>query len=246
VQATQAGRWGRVKALQRLLTRSFSAKAVAVRRVTENPGKHTPGVDGATWNTPARKAAAIQALRPRGYRPRPLRRVYIPKRGSAKTRPLGIPVMADRAMQTLHLLALDPIAEVTSDPNSYGFRRERSPADAIAQCFTVLSNRYAPQWILEGDIRSCFDEISHNWLLAHVPINAAILRRWLKAGYMEKHVLHPTEAGTPQGGPLSPVAANLTLNGLEALLRARFPQTHHTSTTKVNLVRFADDVRHIT
>jgi RNA-directed DNA polymerase len=167
--------------------------------------------------------------------------VYIPKRSSAKMRPLGIPAMADRAMQTLYLLALDPIAEVTSDPNSYGFRRERSPADAIAQCFTVLSNRYAPQWILEGDIRSCFDEISHDWLLAHVPTDTAMLRKWLKAGYLDKYVLHPTEAGTPQGGPLSPVAANLTLTGLEALLRARFPQTRQKSTTKVNLVRFADD-----
>jgi RNA-directed DNA polymerase len=241
VQATQAGRWGKVKALQRLLTRAFSARAVAVRRVTENPGKHTPGVDGATWTTPAQKTAAVQALRPRGYRPRPLRRVSIPKRGSAKLRPLGVPVMLDRAMQTLYLLALDPIAEVTSDPNSYGFRRERSPADAIAQCCTVLSNRYAPPWILEGDIRSCFDEISHDWLLAHIPMDTILLQKWLKAGFMEKHALHPTTAGTPQGGPLSPVAANLTRNGLEALLRARFPQTHQTSATKVNLVRFADD-----
>src|SRR5436190_1297144 len=93
VPATQAGRWGKVQALQRLLTRAFSAKAVAVRRVTEHPGKHTPGVDGATWPTPAQKAAAILALRQRGYRPRPLRRVSIPKRGSARMRPLGIPTM---------------------------------------------------------------------------------------------------------------------------------------------------------
>ncbi len=241
VQATQAGRWGKVKALQRLLTRAFSAKAVAVRRVTENPGKRTPGVDGATWPTPAQKAAAIQALRQRGYRPRPLRRVSIPKRGSAKMRPLGIPTMGDRAMQTLYLLALDPIAEVTGDPNSYGFRRERAPADAIAQCFTLLSNRHAPQWVLEGDIRSCFDEISHAWLLAHVPTDTAILRTWLRAGYLDRGTLHATEAGTPQGGPFSPVAANLTLDGLEPLLRVRFPQTRQKSTTKVNLVRFADD-----
>jgi RNA-directed DNA polymerase len=241
VQATQAGRWGKVQALQRLLTRAFSAKAVAVRRVTENPGKRTPGVDGATWPTPAQKAAAILALRQRGYRPRPLRRVSIPKRGSTKMRPLGIPTMGDRAMQTLYLLALDPIAEVTGDPNSYGFRHERAPADAIAQCFTLLSNRHAPPWVLEGDIRSCFDEISHAWLLAHVPTDTTILRKWLRAGYLDRGTLHPTEAGTPQGGPLSPVAANLTLDGLEPLLRARFPQTRQKSTTKVNLVRFADD-----
>jgi RNA-directed DNA polymerase len=130
---------------------------------------------------------------------------------------------------------------VEADPNSYGFRVSRSPADAIAQCFTVLSNRYAPQWVLEGDLRACFDRISHDWLLAHVPTDRVILRKWLKAGYLEKHSLHPTEEGSPQGGPISPVLANLTLNGLEILLRDRFPQTHQTSHTKVNLVRFADD-----
>ena len=157
VQATQAGRWGKVKALQRLLTHSYSGKVVAVRRVTENHGKRTPGVDGETWSTPKKKATAVQRLRQRGYHPQPLRRVYIAKRTGTKQRPLGIPVMADRAMQALYLLALDPIAEVTSDPNSYGFRLGRSPADAIAHCFTVMSNRYAPQWIFEGDIRACFD-----------------------------------------------------------------------------------------
>jgi RNA-directed DNA polymerase len=152
-----------------------------------------------------------------------------------------MPAMADRAMQALYLQALDPIAEVTGDRNSYGFRLERSTADAIAQCFTVLSNRFAPQWIFEGDLRACFDTISHDWLVAHIPMDTAILQKWLKAGYMEKHVLHPTEAGTPQGGICSPVLANLTLDGLEKVLRDRFPQTHMKSQTKVNLVRYADD-----
>ena len=155
-KATQANKWGKVKALQRLLTHSYSGKVLAVKRVTENQGKRTPGVDGQLWNTPGKKAHATQALRQRGYRPRPLRRIYIPK-SNGKKRPLGIPTMKDRAMQALYLLALDPIAEVTGDRNSYGFRKERSTADAIAQCFTVLSNRFAPQWILEGDIKACFD-----------------------------------------------------------------------------------------
>jgi hypothetical protein len=199
VQATQEGRWGRVKALQRLLTHSFSGKALAVRRVTENRGKDTPGVDGATWDTPAKKATAIGALRQRGYRPRPLRRVYIPKK-HGKLRPLGIPTMADRAMQALYLLALDPIAETTGDPNSYGFRKERATADAIVQCYTVLAKRASPRWVLEGDIKACFDRISHAWLLAHVPLDKAILRTWLEAGFMERHVLYDTTEGTPQGG----------------------------------------------
>jgi RNA-directed DNA polymerase len=241
VQATQQGRWGKVAALQRLLTRSFSGKALAVRRVTENQGKRTPGVDGATWDTPAQKAQAVRALRQRGYRPRPLRRVYIPKR-QGKRRPLGIPTMADRAMQALYLLALDPVAETTGDPHSYGFRRGRGTADAIEQCFAALARRDRARWVLEGDILACFDRISHDWLLAHVPLDRAILRKWLKAGFMERHVLHPTEAGTPQGGIISPVLANLALDGLERALRERYPQrTRRGAHAKVNLVRYADD-----
>ena len=155
-QATQEGKWNKVKALQRLLTRSFSGKALAVRRVTENTGKRTPGVDGETWKTPEQKIAAIDSLQQRGYHPRPLRRVYILKSNGAQ-RPLSIPTMRDRAMQALYLLALDPIAEALADPNSYGFRTARSAADAIEACFIALCKNDRAQWILEGDIRSCFD-----------------------------------------------------------------------------------------
>ena len=140
VKAVQEGRWGKVQALQHLLTHSFSAKALAVRRVTENQGKRTPGVDRVTWETPAQKATAIGTLRQRGYRPQPLRRVYIAK-SNGKLRGLGIPTMRDRAMQALYLLALDPIAETLADPNSYGFRTHRAPADAIEQCFIVLAKQ---------------------------------------------------------------------------------------------------------
>ena len=203
VKATQAGRWGKVKALQRLLTHSFSGKALAVRRVTENQGKRTAGVDRVTWETPAQKATAIARLRQRGYHPRPLRRVYSAKSNGGR-RPLSIPTMHDRAMQALYLLALDPIAETTADPNSYGFRSCRSPADAIEQCFTTLAKPTSPVWILEGDIRACFDAIDHSWIERHIPMEKAILHKWLKAGFMEKGVLHPTEAGTPQGGICAP------------------------------------------
>jgi RNA-directed DNA polymerase len=241
VQAVQAGRWGKVKALQRLLARSFSARALAVRRVTEATGRRTPGVDGETWDTPASRAAAIPRLRQRGYRPKPLRRIYIPKKKN-KLRPLGIPAMIDRAQQALHLLTLDPVAETTADPNSYGFRKERSPADAIAQCFNALAKRHAPEWILEGDIKACFDTISHAWLERHIPMDRTILHQWLKAGYLERHAFHPTTAGTPQGGPISPVLANLTLDGIERLLNERYPkQTRARTRAKVNFVRFADD-----
>jgi RNA-directed DNA polymerase len=240
VQATKDGRWGKVKALQRLLTRSFSGKALAVRRVTENQGKRTPGVDGITWNDPEQKAQAIHALKHRGYHPKPLKRVHIPKK-NGKTRPLGIPTMHDRAMQALHLLALQPVAETTGDPHSYGFRAERSTADAIEQCFNLFSRTASAKWILEGDIKACFDRISHDWLLAHIPIEQAILQKWLKAGFMERHVLYPTEMGTPQGGLISPVLANLTLDGLQQELHTHFPKPKIGQSPLVNLVRYADD-----
>ena len=137
-------------------------------------------------------------------------------------RPLGIPTMKDRSHQALHLLALDPVLETTADKNSYGFRQQRSCADAIGQCFKTLA-RPNPQWILEGDIKSCFDRISHDWLLTHVPMDRVILRKWLKAGYMEKHVLHETTDGTPQGGIISPALSNCALDGLERLLKEKFP-----------------------
>jgi len=159
VKATKEKRWGKVRALQRLLTHSLSGKALAVRRVTENQGKNTPGVDKVTWNTPQKKLNAIYSLRQRDYRPQPLRRIYIPKK-NGKKRPLGIPVMKCRAMQALYLLALDPVAETTADPNSYGFRPQRSTADAIEQCFCALGKQKSPHWILEGDIQGCFDHAS--------------------------------------------------------------------------------------
>lgn len=240
-QATQQGKWGKVKALQHLLTHSYSGKALAIRRVTENTGKRTPGVDGQTWNTPEQKAAAIHTLRQRGYHPLPSRRVYIPK-SNGKQRPLGILTMRDRAMQALYLLALDPVAETTADPNSYGFRTARSTADAIEACFIALCRKDRAQWILEGDIRSCFDRISHTWLLAHLPMDKTMLCKWLKAGYLENFHFHPTEEGTPQGGIISPVAANMTLDGLERLLASHFSKTSRAGKrAKVNLVRYADD-----
>jgi RNA-directed DNA polymerase len=243
VKAVQAGRWGKVRALQHLLTHSFSGKALAVKRVTENEGRKTPGVDGLIWDTPAKKVGAIEALRQRGYRVLPLRRIYIPKNdGTNRQRPLSIPTMPDRAMQALYLLALDPIAETLGDPNSYGFRTERSTADAIEQCFTILARKHSPQWILEGDIRACFDGISHEWLLAHIPMDQAMLRKWLKAGFVDKHVLYPTEAGVPQGGICSPVITTLALNGLERRLRVQYPpNTRRAQRAKVNVVVYADD-----
>jgi RNA-directed DNA polymerase len=245
VQATKASRWGRVQALQRLLTHSYGGKVLAVRRVTENNGKKTPGVDQEIWDTPEKKTQAAHALQRRGYRSQPLRRVYIPKSDGKTMRPLGIPTMIDRGQQALHLLALDPVVETTADKNSYGFRQKRSCADAMEQCFKALRSANT-QWILEGDIKSCFDKISRDWLLNHVPMERVILRQWLTSGYMEKHVLHETTDGTPQGGIISPALANCALDGLERLLQEKYPagkrlQSLGGGKPCVNLVRYADD-----
>jgi Retron-type reverse transcriptase len=243
VKATQEGRWRKVKSLQWLLTHSRSAKALAVKRVTENKGKKTPGVDGETWNTPEAKLNAVLSLKRCGYKPSPLKRVHIPK-ANGLLRPLGIPTMKDRAMQALYLSALEPLAETLADGHSYGFRLERSTADAGEQCFNALAKVRSPQWILEGDINGCFDNISHQWMLDHIQMDPVILQKWLKAGFVYQGKCFPTEAGTPQGGIASPTLANRVLDGLQTALRKKFYRTLRNGkicNPTVNLVRYADD-----
>jgi RNA-directed DNA polymerase len=234
-----------VRELQRMLRHSYYAKALAVRRVTKNKGKNTPGIDGAIWEKPERKYKAIQEIDMGRYAPKPLRRVHI-RKTNGKKRPLGIPTMRDRAIQGVEAMALDPVVETQSDRVSFGFRKGRSCADAMQQCFLTLSKKNKARWILEGDIKACFDEISHQWLLENAAMERNNLAKILKSGYIEKGKLHPTTSGTPQGGLISPILANQTLNGLEPLLRKTF---HHQKATKnsgyyspkVNLIRYADD-----
>jgi RNA-directed DNA polymerase len=239
-EAVGEKRWGKVAFLQRTLVRSLPARLWAVRRVVSNQGKRTPGVDKVIWKTPRQKMQASRSLRRRGYRPSPLRRIYIPKR-NGKRRPLGIPTMKDRAMQALYLLALNPVAETQAEPNSYGFRPRRSIADALGQCFITLAKEDSPQWVLEGDIESCFDRISHRWLLDNVQMDREILRKWLKAGYMENTILYPTEEGTPRGGIISPVLANLALDGLETVALQADSRRQGNLRPRINVVRYADD-----
>jgi len=238
-KAWREGKRRLARALQFILTRSLCGKALAVRRVTENKGKRTPGVDGEIWDTPEKKAKGIQSLRRKGYRAKPLRRVYIPK-SKTKKRPLGIPIMRDRAMQALHKLAVDPIAEQTADPNSYGFREGRCTADAMEQIFNCLRHPKAAIYVLEADIKGCFDHIQHKWLMEHVPMDKGILNQWLKAGFIDRNIFHPTEEGTPQGGICSPVLANLALDGLEASIWADLSKTTMEK-NKLHFVRYADD-----
>ncbi|WP_312626761.1 group II intron reverse transcriptase/maturase [Scandinavium sp.] len=241
-KAAMSQQWRRVKYLQRMLTRSFSAKSIAVRRVTENAGKSTPGVDGEIWNTPKKKWKALSNMKRHGYRPMPLRRILIPKSDGTR-RPLGIPTMQDRAMQALYLLALEPVSESVADHNSYGFRPMRSTADAIEALFNNLAKKHSAKWVLEGDIKGCFDNISHDWLLANIPLDKQVLRKWLNAGFMENNLFNSTNSGTPQGSPISPVLANMALDGLEGRLREAFGgySNYYRNMYKINIVRYADD-----
>ena len=234
-KAVREGKKNKVKVFQWMLSHSFSAKLLAVKRVTSNKGAKTPGVDMKIWDTPARKMKGAISLKRKGYVAYPLRRILIPKR-NGKYRPLGIPTIKDRAMQALYLLTLEAIAETRADANSYGFRYYRACRDAIAQCFCSLAKSYSPQWILDADIKACFDEISHKWLLENIPMDKRMLQQWLKCGYFQDSKLFPTNAGTPQGGILSPTLANMTLDGLEAVIKKSCP-----SRRKVNFIRYADD-----
>lgn len=229
-----------------MLTHSISAKALAIRRVTENRGKRTAGIDGELWGTLETKAKAIHRLKNKGYKASPVRRIKIPK-SNGKWRPLGIPTMIDRAMQALHLLSLDPISETLADRNSYGFRPYRSCADAIARCFQLLSRKISPIWILEADIKGCFDNISALWLIDNIPMEKRILNQWLKAGYFEKQQFYPSKNGTPQGSIISPTLANMVLDGMEDAIETALNIKHsskhgrYLNPHKIHLVRYADD-----
>jgi RNA-directed DNA polymerase len=239
-KAEREGKRGKVRALQRLLTTSFAAKCSAVKRVTSSQGKNTPGVDGDIWRTNQQKTQGIFGLKRNGYTPQPLRRIYIPKKSNPKDlRPLSIPTMNDRAMQALHLLTLEPLLEEWADPNAYGFRLKRSCHDAREQCFNALCRANSATWVLEGDIKACFDRIDHEYLLREIPMDKTILRKFLNCGFMEKNQLHPTTAGTPQGGVCSPALAVMALSGLERLIRST--KDRQQKQEKIHMIAYADD-----
>ena len=236
-KAYREGKHGKAKSLQWILTHSFYAKLLAVKRVTGNQGAKTPGIDNVAWQTPKQKMEAALSLKRRGYKTQPLKRIYIPKKQKSKLRPLSIPVMHCRSQQALHLLALEPITETIADKNAYGFRPFRSTADAHEQCHITLSKSNSAQFILEGDIKSCFDTISHQWLINHTPMDKEILKKWLAAGYLEKGEVYPTDCGTPQGGVISPALLIVTLSGLEQTVKSVVSKRGD----KVNVCSYADD-----
>lgn len=239
----QAARRNNVKGvhdLQRLLLRSWSARCLAVRRVTQdNRGKRTPGIDGVASLTPRQRMQMVDGLRNLAtHTPAPLRRVYIPKPGKKEKRGLSIPTMLDRAFQALVKLALEPEWEARFEPNSYGFRPGRSPHDAIESIFNFI--RLKPKYALDADITKCFDRISHDAILDKLhtiqPIER-LVRDWLKAGILDHGEMIFPEAGTAQGGPLSPLLANVALHGLETAVCRAAP-----SKAQPGVIRFADDV----
>lgn len=247
VKAYKAKQYRKVRSLQWVLARSYAGKLLAVKRVTSNKGNRTSGVDGVLWSTDNSKINAVQSLKRKGYRPLPLRRIYIPK-ANGKQRPLSIPTMKDRAMQALYLLVLNPIAETKADVNSYGFRPKRSCADALSQCYAALYSKGAAQWILDADIKGCFDNISHEWLYNNIPIDKRILRLWLNAKIIDGKSFFHSQSGTPQGGIISPVLANMVLDGLEPILNTIARKTFNKRTgyverndCRVNYIRYADD-----
>jgi RNA-directed DNA polymerase len=211
-----------VKIQQHRLTRSFAARAIAVRKVVSNKGKKTPGIDKVIWDRKELRFEAIGKLKDLSqYKASPVRRVYIPKAGN-KLRPLGIPTMIDRAVQTLLMFTIDPIAEETACQRSYGYRLHRGVKDCAVYLWMVSASPTANRRsILEADIKGFFPSVCHKWLLENIPMDKRILKEFLKAGYMEDASLQPTLEGFPQGSPISPPLANLTLNGLEKILRER-------------------------
>jgi len=238
-QAQLRGDFKRVRGLQRLLLRSYSARCLAVRQVSQdNRGKNTPGVDGIARLTQKQRMRMVKELRTFSSKPAPIRRVYIPKASNPnERRPLGIPVMRDRAEQALVKLALEPEWEARFEPNSYGFRPGRCPQDTIEAIFNHI--RLKSKYILEADIEKCFDRINHQALLAKlnsIPIINRQVRGWLKAGIFENGEIFPSEAGTPQGGIVSPLLANVALHGLETAITNAFGKKF-----RVVVIRFADD-----
>jgi RNA-directed DNA polymerase len=248
-RAAAAGNQQQVKNLQKLLVRSTSAKRLAVRRITQqNAGRTTPGIDGVVCKTPESRTRLAAGLSLRGYRPQPVRRVHIPK-SDGRTRPLGIPTIRDRALQMLVKMALEPEWETRFETNSYGFRPGRCTMDAIVALHLTLAPAGASEWLLDADISGCFDNLGHQPLLARLPAFTTTIRRWLKAGTVELGTWKPTTAGAPQGAPLSPLLANVALDGMERLFGAEDERGRHVrpglrrgSNHGISLIRYADDL----
>ncbi|SKB14183.1 RNA-directed DNA polymerase [Planktothrix sp. PCC 11201] len=244
-QASERGDVKAVRKLQKTLINSWSAKCIAVRRVTQNnQGKNTAGVDGIKSLTPKQRMNLVGRLKLTN-KVKPTRRVNIPKPGSIETRPLGIPTINDRALQALVKIALEPEWEAKFEPNSYGFRPGRSCHDAIDAIYISINKKQ--KYVLDADIAKCFDRIDHKALISKIhtyPTLSRLIKTWLKAGYMDGKELFPTNDGTPQGGVISPLLANIALHGMEERVK-QYAETlkgsKRPNRESLSLIRYADD-----
>ncbi|WP_066424121.1 group II intron reverse transcriptase/maturase [Anabaena sp. 4-3] len=244
-RASNRGDVKAVRRLQKMLMKSWYAKLIAVRRVTQdNTGKKTAGVDGVKSLSPAARLRLVKELK-LSSKVNPTRRVWIPKPGTDEKRPLGIPTMKDRALQALVKLALEPEWEARFEPNSFGFRPGRSCHDAVEAIFNAI--RYKAKYVLDADIAKCFDRINHKALLRKLntfPTLRHQIKAWLKAGVMDGKQLFPTLEGTPQGGVISPLLANIALHGMEERIKQfaeTLPGSKRDNRNSLNLIRYADD-----
>jgi len=243
-RASQRGNTRAVHTLQKLLMKSEAARLLAVRRVTqENQGKKTAGVDGVKAVKPKARLIMASQIHPKHWKhqhSRPVRRVWIPKPGKAEKRPLGIPPMLERGKQALAKMALEPEWEAQFEPNSYGFRPGRACHDAREAIYNAIKSK--PKFVFDADISGCFDHISHEVLVEKLHTYTAMrqtIKAWLKAGVMEGRDFSPTEAGTPQGGVISPLLMNVALHGMEQAIVKGYSKRH--AVEKPLLVRYADD-----
>jgi len=241
-RAALSGDRSEIAKLQDELVNADEAKALAVWEVVHRKSRNTPGVDGEVWETPAHFMSAALHLENTGYESLPLLRFFIPKE-SGKMRPIGISTMHDRAMQMLYTFALQPVAETWGDSHSFGYRLYRSARDACAAIRTFLADEPADEvWVLDADITGCFDNIRHDWLVKNIPVSRNFLRQVLTSGYIYNGEFSPTPRGVPQGGIISPVLANMTLDGLEPRLTKAFGKSEKTEKSPgIRFIRYADD-----
>ena len=242
-KATQSNDWRKVRNLQRLMLRSYSNVLLAVRKATQdNKGRKTAGVDKVLIKTPRKRGQMVDDLiNNQDWKPKPARRVYIPK-SNGKQRPLGIPTIRDRCLQAIVKNALEPCWEAQFEGISYGFRPGRNTHDAIVKIHNAIAPHRKKKWVLDADIKGCFDNINHEHLLStmgNFP-GRRLIREWLKAGYVDNNVFHRQDTGTPQGGIVSPLLANIALHGMEEALKVKY-NVRGESLGKRVVVRYADD-----
>ena len=243
-KATQVNDWKKVRNLQKLMLKSYSNVLLAVRKATQdNKGSKTAGVDKVLIKTPEQRLALSKELaNDHSFKPLPARRVYIPKK-NGKKRPLGIPAIRDRCLQAIVKNALEPCWEAQFEGISYGFRPGRSPHDAIGKIYMIARPNKTMKWVVDADIKGCFDNINHDKLLeliGNFPYRY-LIKSWLKAGYIDNNTFHPQETGTPQGGIISPLLANIALHGMEEALGVKYNNRGQLANSKRCVVRYADD-----